>query len=83
MLADCDRVGTVAGWRARALNLMGWLLAEVEDHERAVEWNLQSLTAAVRVDPNDPHIQSFARLNRPTTTSLSGVLTRHRKRWRR
>jgi class 3 adenylate cyclase/tetratricopeptide (TPR) repeat protein len=61
-IANCDRVGEVL-WRARGLNIIGWLYAELENHEQALEWNTRSLEAALGIDSLDPEIENNARIN--------------------
>jgi tetratricopeptide (TPR) repeat protein len=43
-LATCERVGDVIVW-VRSLNTMGWIYSELEDHQRALEWNQRGLDA--------------------------------------
>jgi tetratricopeptide (TPR) repeat protein len=49
--------------RARALNTAGWLHCELEDHQRALELNGQSLALADAIETADTEIRSNARLN--------------------
>jgi tetratricopeptide (TPR) repeat protein len=49
--------------RARALNTAGWLHCELEDHQRALELNGQSLVLANAIETADTEIRSNARLN--------------------
>jgi class 3 adenylate cyclase/tetratricopeptide (TPR) repeat protein len=61
-LAICDRTGELLV-KARAMNTVGWVLGELQDHEAAIEWNKQSEQAALEVHAPDPEIESNARLN--------------------
>ena len=49
--------------RARALNTAGWIHCELQDHERALELNEQSLALAGAIETADTEIGSNARLN--------------------
>ena len=49
--------------RARALNTAGWIRCELQDHERALELNEQSLALAGLIETADTEIGSNARLN--------------------
>lgn len=61
-LTICERTGEVLV-KARAMNTVGWILGELENHEAAVEWNTESEQAALQVHAPDPEIESNARLN--------------------
>jgi class 3 adenylate cyclase/tetratricopeptide (TPR) repeat protein len=61
-LADCERTGEMLV-RARALNTVGWILSELQDHEAAIEWDKRSEEAALQINAPDPEIESNARLN--------------------
>jgi class 3 adenylate cyclase/tetratricopeptide (TPR) repeat protein len=61
MLATCDRTGETL-FRARALNTVGWIHAELQDHEIAIDWDLRSEEAALAINAPDPEIESNARL---------------------
>ena len=43
-LATCERVGDVIV-RMRVLNTYGWVYSELQDHQRALEWNRKGLQA--------------------------------------
>jgi tetratricopeptide (TPR) repeat protein len=59
----CERVDDVPV-RARALNTVGWIYGELQDHGRALEWNRASLEfAQSHPDFPEPDIQMNARLN--------------------
>jgi tetratricopeptide (TPR) repeat protein len=62
VLATCERTGGVV-YRARALNTVGWIYTELQDHQRAVEWNTRGVEAAVEANFPDPEVESNARLN--------------------
>jgi tetratricopeptide (TPR) repeat protein len=49
--------------RARALNTAGWIHGELQDHERAVELDRESLSLVGAIDTADIEIESNARLN--------------------
>lgn len=34
-----ERIGD-AWWRVRVLNTRGWIYGELQDHERAIAWNI-------------------------------------------
>ena len=61
-LAICERTGEMLV-RARALNTVGWVLGELQDHEAAIEWNQRSEETALVINAPDPEIESNARLN--------------------
>ena len=61
-LATCDRTGEQL-FRARALNTVGWLLGELQNHEEALPWNKRSEEAALALGLPDPEVVSNARLN--------------------
>jgi tetratricopeptide (TPR) repeat protein len=61
-LATCDRTGERL-FRARALNTVGWLLGELQNHEEALLWNKRSEEAALELGIPDQEIESNARLN--------------------
>ena len=58
----CDRIGEVQ-FRARALNTMGWIYGELQDHRRATDWNERGVQAAVDMITPDAHLTGNARLN--------------------
>ena len=58
----CDRIGEVQ-MRARALNTMGWIYGELQDHRRARDWNERGVQAAVDIVTPDFHLGAMARLN--------------------
>jgi tetratricopeptide (TPR) repeat protein len=62
VVGTCDRVGEVQ-IRARALNTIGWIYGELQDHERAMEWNTLGVKAAQEIQTPDPELVSNARLN--------------------
>jgi class 3 adenylate cyclase/tetratricopeptide (TPR) repeat protein len=62
LLATCDRIGEVF-WRVRAVNTMGWVYGELQDHERAMDWNLRGLKDARAENFHTPEVESNARLN--------------------
>jgi tetratricopeptide (TPR) repeat protein len=62
VLATCERTGE-ALFQTRALNTMGWVYAELQDHQRAMEWNTRGVEAAVEAPFSDAERESNARLN--------------------
>ena len=60
ILETSRRTGDVSCW-ACTLNTLGWVYGELQDHQRALEWNTHGLTAAQEM--NDPECESNARLN--------------------
>jgi len=61
-LPVCERTGEML-IRARALNTVGWVLGELQDHETAIEWDKRSEETALEMNAPDPEIESNARLN--------------------
>jgi tetratricopeptide (TPR) repeat protein len=62
LLATCDRIGEVF-WRVRVVNTMGWVYGELQDHERAMDWNLRGVKDAQAGGFRTPEVESNARLN--------------------
>ncbi len=62
IIDTCERVGEVIVW-ARALNSMGWVLVELHNHKRAMEWHTSAVKAALEIDFMDPEIEFNAILN--------------------
>jgi class 3 adenylate cyclase/tetratricopeptide (TPR) repeat protein len=62
VLATCERTGEVL-FQSRALNTIGWIYAELQDHQRAMEWNTRGVEAAVEAHFSDAERESNARLN--------------------
>ncbi len=62
VIDTCERVGEVMVW-ARALNSMGWVLVELHNHERAMEWHARAVKAAQEISAQDPEIEFNAILN--------------------
>jgi tetratricopeptide (TPR) repeat protein len=62
VLALSQRVGE-PWWWARELNVMGWLLEELQDHEGALAWSHRGVDAALALPAPDREIESNARLN--------------------
>lgn len=58
-----DRVGGVPFWQARALNTFGWIYGELQDVQKAMEYNKQGIEAAQAANFPDPEVESNARLN--------------------
>jgi tetratricopeptide (TPR) repeat protein len=61
-VADAERLGERM-YRARHLNTIGWLHAELFDPTAAIGWNERSLSAATDIRAPDPEIECNARLN--------------------
>jgi class 3 adenylate cyclase/tetratricopeptide (TPR) repeat protein len=72
-LAICDRAGEQL-YRARALNTVGWLLGELQNHEEALPWNERSEEAALALGLPDPEVVSNARLNAGDSCLMLGRL---------
>jgi tetratricopeptide (TPR) repeat protein len=62
VIATCERIGEKV-WLARYFNVVGWICGELQDIERAMDWNRRSLAAALELNAPDPEIESNARLN--------------------
>jgi tetratricopeptide (TPR) repeat protein/transcriptional regulator with XRE-family HTH domain len=62
VLTTSDRIGE-AVVAARAANTAGWLYGELQDHQRALALNTQSLNLGAALKVPDPEISSNARLN--------------------
>ncbi|MDO8615818.1 MAG: adenylate/guanylate cyclase domain-containing protein [Dehalococcoidia bacterium] len=62
VIATCERTGERL-FLARALNTVGWVLCELQDHETAIEWDKRSEEAALAIGALDPEVESNARLN--------------------
>ncbi len=56
------RVGEVM-FPPRALNSIGWVYGELQDHEAAIGWNERSAVAGRELGMPDPEIECNARLN--------------------
>jgi tetratricopeptide (TPR) repeat protein len=62
-VAMCERVGD---WqvRGRVVNTLGWVFAELEDHEKALEWNQKGMELAGSVaSMPDAEVEMNTRLN--------------------
>ena len=62
VLKTCDRVGHVF-FSIRTVNLIGWIYSELQDHERALEWNRRGVQVALDANEAHPEVESNARLN--------------------
>jgi tetratricopeptide (TPR) repeat protein len=62
VIATGKRIGEVF-WLVRALNTMGWVYGELQDHQRAMVWNIQGVEAAQEANAPNPEVESNARLN--------------------
>jgi tetratricopeptide (TPR) repeat protein len=62
VVLEGDRVGERLVY-TRALNTIGWIYVELQDLERAVEWNRRSFDEAVASGFPDPEIEANAALN--------------------
>ncbi len=62
LLAACERVCSVY-FRIRTLNTIGWVHAELDDHQTALEWNRRGVTEAIDAGEPHPEVESNARLN--------------------
>ncbi len=61
IVADCERIGEIAV-RARALNTLGWIYCELQDHSRSIEYNHRGVETALE-EGEEPEKISNARLN--------------------
>jgi class 3 adenylate cyclase/tetratricopeptide (TPR) repeat protein len=61
VLTTCERVGSPL-FHPRVVNSVGWIYGELEDHERALQWNQSSLELA-SAPGMDPDCGANARLN--------------------
>jgi tetratricopeptide (TPR) repeat protein len=50
-------------WSTRAINTMGWLHAELQNHDSALEWSQRGVDAAMALPAPDREIENNARLN--------------------
>jgi tetratricopeptide (TPR) repeat protein len=62
MLDTAERMGDIF-WRARALNTIGWLNGELQDHRQAMEWNMQGVEVALEAAIRNLEVEINARLN--------------------
>jgi class 3 adenylate cyclase/tetratricopeptide (TPR) repeat protein len=71
VVQDAERVGDVfAG--LRAINTIGWIYGELQDVDRAIEWNERCLKAAAGLTFPDPEIESNVHLNLADMAILEG-----------
>ena len=61
-LATCKRMGELIV-QVRVLNTLGWIYGELQDHQRAMEWNTQSVEMAREMNAPEPEVENNARLN--------------------
>ncbi|MBI1885977.1 MAG: AAA family ATPase [Chloroflexi bacterium] len=61
-ITTCERVGEKL-FRVRALNTVGWIHVELQNHEEAIRWNVRSEEAELPVLTAIPEVRSNARLN--------------------
>ncbi|MDP8929406.1 MAG: AAA family ATPase [Actinomycetota bacterium] len=59
---EAQRIGEVF-FRARAVNSLGWVYGEVQDHEQALAWSRRGVDAALQIEAPDYEIEGNARLN--------------------
>jgi tetratricopeptide (TPR) repeat protein/transcriptional regulator with XRE-family HTH domain len=62
VITTADRVGEVL-MRARAINAVGWVYGELQNHQRALEINTQGLEAARAIMTANPEIRNNALVN--------------------
>jgi tetratricopeptide (TPR) repeat protein/transcriptional regulator with XRE-family HTH domain len=64
VITIAERIGEVWSWR-RALNTLGWLYGELQDHQRALEWNTRGVQAVREGDVPETTLEceNNARLN--------------------
>ncbi len=61
-LATCKRIGEFIA-QVRVLNTLGWIYGELEDHQRAMEWNMRSVEMVREMNAPQPEVENNARLN--------------------
>jgi class 3 adenylate cyclase/tetratricopeptide (TPR) repeat protein len=61
-ITSCERIGEKL-FRVRALNTVGWIHSELQNHEEAMRWNVRSEEAELPVLTAVPEVRSNARLN--------------------
>jgi len=62
VLSFCERTGEMF-MRLRVVNSVGWVYVELNDYERALEWNRRGTVEAAAAGFPDPECESNARLN--------------------
>ncbi len=62
LLDTCERVGDLP-IRIRIYNSLGWIYAEIQNHQKAFDWNTQGVIAAQEAGFQVPEVESNARLN--------------------
>ncbi len=82
VVSICDRHQAFPDFRARALNTMGWILGEIEDHERALEWGRRGLEAAQEIEAADPEFENNAVLNIGDALAALGELDAAEEQYR-
>jgi tetratricopeptide (TPR) repeat protein/transcriptional regulator with XRE-family HTH domain len=80
-LAAHQRAGTVPH---QAYNTLGWIYGEIQNHDRALEWNARALTAAQGTDLRGIHFEclNHARLNLGDTLTALGRLDEAEEQFR-
>ena len=81
VLATYKRWGIVPH---QALNTLGWVYGELQDHARALEWNTRGLAAALETDLRGVHFEcmNHARLNLGDTLAALGRLDEAEEQYR-
>jgi class 3 adenylate cyclase/tetratricopeptide (TPR) repeat protein len=82
VIGICERHEAFPDFRARALNTMGWILGEIEDHERALEWGRKGLAAAQEIESADPEFENNAILNIGDALAALGDVDRAEEHYR-
>lgn len=62
VISTSERVGEQSA-RMRSMNTLGWVYSELQDHDRALEWNIRSARAVSEHNAPDPEVESNARVN--------------------
>ena len=62
VVATCERFGEHF-FQGRMLNTLGWIYGELQDFDRAIEWNQRSLQAARGWSPRQPDVEANALAN--------------------
>ncbi len=77
----CEQTDAFPDFRARALNTIGWLFGEIEDHEASLKWNERGLAAALEIESADPEFKNNAILNLGDSLCALGDLGAAEKRY--
>jgi class 3 adenylate cyclase/tetratricopeptide (TPR) repeat protein len=62
VIATCERLGEHF-FQGRMMNTLGWIYGDLQDFDRAIEWNERSLQAARGWSPRQPDVEANALAN--------------------